>query len=121
VLTTWAPPPRSILVGLAVDLVNASVISRSSGACRRGRGTCLPRRPVAGSNRIGQSVELKSPVFRTAAGLRWSAPFAAVRRRPSRAFIGAAAAEQGLRYPPDPPTVEEIIAVMRALAIAPTG
>ena len=27
---------------------------------------------------------------------------------------------KGLRYPPDPPTVEEIIAVMRAAGDAPT-
>jgi hypothetical protein len=28
---------------------------------------------------------------------------------------------KGLRYPPHPPTVEEIIAVMRAAGEAPTG
>lgn len=28
---------------------------------------------------------------------------------------------KGLRYPPDPPTVEEIIAVMRAAGIVPRG
>jgi hypothetical protein len=28
---------------------------------------------------------------------------------------------KGLRYPPDPPKVEEIIAVMRAAATAPTA
>jgi hypothetical protein len=29
--------------------------------------------------------------------------------------------DKGLRYPPDPPTVEEIIAVMRAAGESPDG
>jgi hypothetical protein len=29
--------------------------------------------------------------------------------------------KQGLRYPPDPPTVEEIVAVMRAAGDSPEG
>lgn len=34
---------------------------------------------------------------------------------------GRAPRNKGLRYPPDPPTVEEIIAVMRAAGDAPEG
>ena len=34
---------------------------------------------------------------------------------------GVAPRNKGLRYPPDPPTVEEIIAVMRAAGDAPDG
>ena len=54
----------------------------------------------------------------TAAGLRWAAPSPATlasfhQNRPPR--------NKGLRYPPDPPTVEEIIAVMRAAGDGPDG
>jgi len=34
---------------------------------------------------------------------------------------GRAPSNKGLRYPPDPPTVEEIVAVMRAAGESPEG
>ena len=39
----------------------------------------------------------------------------------SRFHQGRPPRNQGLRYPPDPPTVEEIIAVMRAAVTVPTA
>jgi integrase len=57
--------------------------------------------------------------FRTPVGLRRSAPLA---RDPVRIPPGPAATEnKGLRYPPDPRTVEEIIAVMRTTGDRPDG
>jgi hypothetical protein len=38
----------------------------------------------------------------------------------SEFHIGRSPRSKGLRYPPDPPTVEEIIAVMRVAGIART-
>src|SRR5438105_2936985 len=53
---------------------------------------------------------------------RWIAPGGAARPRPCPAFTkGARPATRGRRYPPDPPSVEEIIAVMRACASRPEG
>jgi hypothetical protein len=49
---------------------------------------------------------------------------AGLRRSPatlSSFHEGRAPRNKGLRYPPDPPTVEEIIAVMQALATRPRG
>jgi hypothetical protein len=49
-------------------------------------------------------------------------PGAAGLRQPCPGFTRAACrANKGLRYPPDPPTVEEIIAVMRAAGDGPEG
>jgi len=45
------------------------------------------------------------------AGLRRTAPFA---RQATQLSPGSSSSQQRARYPPDPPTVEEIIAVMRA-------
>ena len=56
--------------------------------------------------------------FRTAAGLRRSPPLA---RDHVRFHQGRPPRNKGLRYPPDPPTVEEIIAVMRAAGDEPDG
>jgi hypothetical protein len=44
-----------------------------------------------------------------------------VGRRRSPAILSSTPQNKGLRYPPDPPTVEEIIAVMRAAGEGPTG
>ena len=49
-------------------------------------------------------------------GLRWPAPLAGDL---ARFHQGRPPRNKGLRYPPDPPTVEEIIAVMRAAGDAP--
>jgi integrase len=50
--------------------------------------------------------------------LRWPAPVTGdLTRVPPR----PTAPQQRLRYPPDPPTVEEIIAVMRAAGDEPDG
>ena len=58
-------------------------------------------------------------VFRITVGLRRSAPLA---RDAVRISIRAGRrGTKGLRYPPDPPTVEEIIAVMRAAGDRPDG
>jgi Phage integrase family len=51
----------------------------------------------------------------------WIAPAGAARQRPCPASIKAFRAQQGLRYPPDPPTVEEIVAVMSVAGDAPDG
>jgi len=47
-------------------------------------------------------------------------PVVAARRRRCPA-ITTVARNKGLRYPADPPAAEEIVAVMRAPAIAPTA
>ena len=52
----------------------------------------------------------------------WTAPAGAARPRPRPASTEAFRhATKGRRYPPDPPTVEEIIAVMRAAGDSPDG
>ncbi len=53
---------------------------------------------------------------------RWTVPVAGAHRRPPPAFHrGVPPWNKGRRYPPDPPTVEEIIAVMRAVGDDPDG
>jgi hypothetical protein len=53
-----------------------------------------------------------------AAGSRRAAPIA---RDPVGLHQGRIPRNKGLRHPPDPPTVEEVIAVMRAAGDAPEG
>src|SRR5581483_12262537 len=52
----------------------------------------------------------------------WIAPAGADRRRPRSASTrGWRPSNKGLRYPRDPPTVEEIVAVMRAAGDSAEG
>jgi site-specific recombinase XerD len=51
----------------------------------------------------------------------WIVPDGAARQRPRPASIRGAPSNKDLRYPPDPPTVEEIVAVMRVAGESPEG
>jgi site-specific recombinase XerC len=64
------------------------------------------------------STERGVHVRAAAAERRRSSPVAGHSARPSR---WAPAGNKGLRYPPDPPTVEEIVAVMRQACDPPHG
>ena len=82
---------------------SAAHLLGSSSRAGRWRG-----QPSSGGGRHG---------IRSSVGLRWSAPIAATL---SSFHQGRTPRNKGLRYPPDPPTVEEIIAVMRRPATGPT-
>jgi integrase len=66
------------------------------------------------SHRLKEDVMHSAPPLDCAGGRRSPATMSAFRQgRPPR--------NKGLRYPPDPPTVEEIIAVMREAGDRPDG
>src|SRR5205085_10859703 len=73
--------------------------------------------------RLGSNSSHGQPIQRgihgiRAAGRRWASPLAG---DDARLSPRPPAAQQGKEYPADPPTVEEIVAVMRAVGDRPDG
>jgi len=100
----------------AADRVSRCCSAREASA--RARPHLLGSSRCAGRWRGQPSSEGGRDGIRFTRGLRWPAPVAG---DPTRVPPRPTASRQGLRYPPDPPTVEEIIAVMSAAGDEPDG